>query len=139
MHLPTRYRTEEIPASGDKPAITYYAFETAKGDSWGTLSAIDLENRGKIRWQVKTPEPLVGGTLATAGGLVFMGEGNGDFAAYDSENGAKLWRFNCGAGVNAPPIAYEVEGRMMIAVAAGGSQIWGFRLGGAVIAFALPE
>lgn len=139
MHLPTRYRTEELPASGGKPAVTYYAFEPAKGPSWGTLTAIDLKEGGRIAWQRKTEEPLVGGVLATAGGLVFNGEGNGTFAAFDSATGKRLWEFNCGAGVNAPPISYEANGRQLIAVAAGGSQIWGFRQGGAVIAFGLME
>ena len=139
MHLPTRYHTAELPAAGDKPAVTYYTFEPAKGPSWGTLSAIDLKAGGKIKWQQKTNEPLIGGVLATAGGLVFTGEGNGDFSAFDAETGARLWQFNCGAGVNAPPISYEVDGKQYIAVAAGGSQIWGFRQGGAVVVFGLSE
>ncbi len=138
MHIPTRYHTAELPAADGKPAVTYYTFEPAKGPTWGTLSAIDLRT-GAIRWQQKTPEPLVGGTLATAGGLVFTGEGNGNFSAFDSRTGARLWQFNCGAGVNAPPITYAVEGRQYVAVAAGGSQIWGFRQGGAVVVFALPD
>jgi glucose dehydrogenase len=139
MHLPTRYHTEELPAADGKPAVTYYTFEPAKGPSWGTLTAIDLNNGGRIAWQQKTPEPLVGGVLATAGGLVFNGEGNGTFAAFNSTTGKRLWEFNCGAGVNAPPISYEAAGRHFVAVAAGGSQIWGFRQGGAVIAFGLME
>lgn len=138
MHIPTRYRMEELPASGGKPAVTYYTFEPAKGPTWGTLTAIDLAT-GRLVWQQRTPEPLVGGTLATAGGLVFNGEGGGDFSAYDSATGERLWQFNCGAGVNAPPMTYEAGGRQIVAVAAGGSQIWGYRQGGAVIAFGLAD
>lgn len=139
MHMPTRYQSSELPAADGKPAVTYYTFEPAKGvPTWGTLSAIDLKS-GAIRWQQKTDEPLIGGTLATAGGLVFTGEGNGDFSAFDAKTGERLWKFHCGAGVNAPPISYEVNGRQYIAVAAGGSQIWGFRQGGAVVVFALPD
>jgi glucose dehydrogenase len=139
MHIPTRYHSAQLPAADGKPAVTYYTFEPAKGvPNWGTLSAIDLKT-GALRWQQKTDEPLIGGTLATAGGLVFTGEGNGDFSAFDSKTGMRLWQFHCGAGVNAPPITYEVGGRQYIAVAAGGSQIWGFRQGGAVVVFALPD
>jgi glucose dehydrogenase len=139
MHIPTRYHSAELPAADGKPAVTYYTFEPAKGvPNWGTLSAVDLKS-GALRWQQKTDEPLIGGTLATAGGLVFTGEGNGDFSAFDAKTGARLWQFHCGAGVNAPPIAYEVGGKQYIAVAAGGSQIWGFRQGGAVVVFALPD
>ncbi len=139
MHMPTRYHSAELPAVDGKPAVTYYTFEPAKDvPTWGTLSAIDLKS-GAIRWQQKTDEPLIGGTLATAGGLVFNGEGNGDFAAFDAKTGARLWTFHCGAGVNAPPISYEIGGKQYIAVAAGGSQIWGFRQGGAVVVFTLPD
>jgi glucose dehydrogenase len=139
MHLPTRYQTQDVPATADKPAVTYYTFETAKGPTWGTLSAIDLSDSGKIVWQARTNEPLVGGVLATAGGLVFSGEGNGDFSAFNAATGDRIWTFNCGAGVNAPPITYEIDGQQYVAVAAGGSQIWGFRQGGAVIVFGLTE
>ncbi len=139
MHMPTRYHSAELPAVDGKPAVTYYTFEPAKNvPTWGTLSAIDLKS-GALRWQQKTDQPLIGGTLATAGGLVFNGEGNGDFSAFDAKTGARLWTFHCGAGVNAPPISYEIAGKQYIAVAAGGSQIWGFRQGGAVVVFALPD
>ena len=140
MHMPVRYRMEEIPATADKSAVTYYTMEPDKtAKNWGTLSAIDLKNGGKIAWQQKTSEPLIGGVLATAGGLVFTGEGGGDFSAFDAKKGDKLWSFNCGAGVNAPPITYAVDGKQYVAVAAGGSQIWGFRQGGAVVVFGLVD
>ena len=47
----------------------------------GNVTAVDY-NTGKIKWQVKTPQPMMGGALATAGGLVFTGEANGWFRAY---------------------------------------------------------
>jgi glucose dehydrogenase len=139
MHMPTVYRTAVLPADGDKPALPYAVMEPAKEPNWGTLTALDLTNGGKTIWQVKTNEPLVGGTLATAGGLVFTGEGNGDFSAFDGKSGERLWRFNCGAGVNAPPISFSLGGKQYVAVAAGGSQIWGFRQGGAVVVFGLAD
>jgi glucose dehydrogenase len=86
---------------------------------------------------VKTDEPLVGGVLATAGDLLFMGEGNGKFNAYDARSGKLLWQFNCGAGVNAPPVTYEIDGRQYIAVAAGGNQLFGFKQGDTIHVFAL--
>jgi glucose dehydrogenase len=139
LHMPMRYTVREIPATADKPALRYTALEPTEGPRWGTLSAIDTRERGKIRWQAKTPDPLVGGVLATAGNLVFTGEGNGDFSAFDARTGERLWQFNCGAGVNAPPVSYEIDGRQYIAVAAGGNAIFGFKQGEAVIAFALPQ
>jgi len=139
MHIPMIYRSAELPAQGDDPAVPYFIIEPAHEANWGTLTAIDLSRKGRIAWQTRTDEPLVGGVLATAGNLVFTGEGNGDFSAFDARSGARLWSFNCGAGVNAPPMTYEIDGQQYIAVAAGGSQIWGFRQGGAVIVFSLPN
>lgn len=139
MHMPSLYKIGVIPATGEKAAVEFATIEPAKVPQWGTLTAIDVAKTGKIVWQRKTEQPLVGGVLATAGGLVFSGEGNGDFSAYDAKSGDHLWRFNCGAGVNAPPIAFQIDGREYVAVAAGGSQIWGFRQGDAVIVFGLAD
>jgi glucose dehydrogenase len=139
LHMPTRYKLNDIPASGDKPAMRYTALEPVDGPTWGTLTAIDLYAGGKIRWQAKTAQPLIGGVLATAGNLVFAGEGNGDFSAFNAQSGALLWRFNCGAGVNAPAISYEIDGKQYVAVAAGGSALLGYRQGETVVAFALPN
>lgn len=140
MHLPMRYVLREIPADGDKPAIKTSAFETIDGgEKWGTLTAIDLKTKGKILWQQKTEGPLVGGVLATAGGLVFSGEGASDLSAFDAKTGERLWSFNCGAGVNAPPVSYAVDGKQYVAVAAGGNSLWGYRQGGAVVVFGLGD
>jgi glucose dehydrogenase len=79
------------------------------------------------------------GALATAGGLVFAGESNGDFIAVDAHSGQRLWRFATGAGVNAPAITYRVGGRQYVAVAAGGHALFKFPLGDTVIAFSLPK
>ena len=106
---------------------------------FGTLTALDLKHEGKVIWQAKTPQPLVGGVVATKGGLVFTGEGNGAFDAYDARSGTLLWHFNCGAGVNAPPITYAIAGRQYVAVAAGGSAIWGYPQGDALMVCALPQ
>lgn len=139
VHMPTRYTVKEVPAHEGKPALRYTTLEVVDGPKWGTLTALDLRNQGKIKWQTKTAEPLIGGVLATAGKLVFTGEGNGQFNAFDAGSGERLWQFNCGAGVNAPPITYEIDGKQYIAVAAGGSQLFGYRQGETVIAFGLPD
>jgi len=104
----------------------------------GVFSAIDV-NSGKIAWQYDAPQPLIGGALATAGNLVFMGEGNGYLDAFDAQKGKKLWRFNLGAGVNAPPITYEVNGEQYVAVAAGGNFQLGFPYGDVVAIFKLKK
>lgn len=139
LHMPTRFTVKELPAHEDKPAVRYTALEPVEGPTWGTLTALDLRNQGKIKWQVKTNEPLIGGVLATAGNVLFVGEGNGSFNAFDSRSGSRLWQFNCGAGVNAPPVTYEVDGKQYVTVAAGGSQIFGYRQGESVITFGLSD
>ena len=104
---------------------------------WGSVTAVDVHT-GRIRWQVKTNEPMVGGVLATAGGLVFAGEGNGKFNAYHAETGAVVWQYQAEAGVNAPPSSYMVDGRQYVVVAAGGNAQLGYKRGNAIIAFTVP-
>lgn len=104
----------------------------------GTFTAINV-NTGKIAWNVTVPQPTMGGALVTAGNIAFMGEGNGWFDAFNAKTGKKLWHFYLGAGVNAPPVAYQVNGREYIAVAAGGNFQMTYPLGDAVAIFALPK
>jgi len=68
-----------------------------------------------------------------------MGEGNGNFNAYDASNGALLWQTRTDAGVNAPPISYEVDGVQYVAVAAGGNPIFGYKLGDNVLVYKLGK
>lgn len=138
MHWPVKYTLHTTPADGAKSPLRYAALEPLDEPRWGLLSAIDLGS-GRLRWQHKTPDPLVGGVLATAGGLVFSGEGNGNLDALDAASGEVLWQYKSAAGVNAPPITYTVGDVQYIAVAAGGSQIFGFRQGDELKVFALEN
>jgi alcohol dehydrogenase (cytochrome c) len=113
-----------------------WKFDAAGGK--GYFSAIDLTS-GKIKWQKESPRPFVGGVLSTSTGLVFQGEGDGNLTAFDSETGEVLWQFNTGAGVNAPPIAFMLDGEEFIAVAAGGSATWATPKGDTVFVFGLPR
>jgi glucose dehydrogenase len=91
-----------------------------------------------MAWKFDTDEPLIGGVLATAGNLVFNGESNGLFRAFDAKTGKKLWEYQCGAGVNAPAVSYTVKGKQYVAVAAGGNNQVDSKRGNSVIVFALP-
>ena len=136
LHLPMRYTRHPAPNGDERDR---FSAKPVEGEPrYGTLSAIDLHTGG-LRWQTQTPNPLVGGVLATAGGLVFTGEGSGVLQAFDSDDGEKLWEFRCGAGVNAPPVSYEMDGTQYIAVAAGGHSLFGYPTGDAVIAFRLGD
>ena len=110
LHQPMTYHVANAPYPQGKLWLGGAFKVIPSEEQWGNVSAVDY-NTGKIRWQVKTPQPMIGGVLATAGGLVFTGEGNGQFKAYDAETGATLWKFQAGAGVNAPPSSYTVDGK----------------------------
>ena len=80
------------------------------------------------------------GALATASGLVFHGDPDGNFQAYDGKTGELLWQWQTGAGADAPAITYEIDGTQYVAIAAGGvsiqtasangDMIWVFSLNG---------
>ena len=65
------------------------------------------------------------------------GEGDGSFNAYDATTGDKLWSFQAGAGVNSAPMAFEIDGKLHVAVAAGGNAQLNYKRGDAVLVFAL--
>ena len=138
LHQPMTYHVESSPYPEGKLWLGGAFKVIPTEEQWGNVTAVDY-NTGKIRWQVKTEQPMIGGALATAGGLVFVGEGNGKFNAYDAATGAVLWTFQAGAGVNAPPASYTVDGDQYIVVAAGGNTQLNFKRGNDIIAFKLAD
>ena len=138
LHQPMTYHVESTPYPGGKLWLGG-AFKVIPGEKQhGNITAVDY-NSGKIKWKVKTDQPMIGGIMATAGGLVFAGEGNGWFRAYDAKSGSKLWQFQAGAGVNAPPSSYTVDGEQYIVVGAGGNVQLNYKRGNNIIAFKLAK
>jgi quinoprotein glucose dehydrogenase len=141
----------------------YYRFLDPDGfpavkPPWGTLTSIDL-NRGEIAWQIplgdvpelskrgvpQTGTENFGGSIVTAGGLVFIGATKDrKFRALDKDTGKILWETELEAGGNATPCTYEAGGKQYVVIAAGGG--FGNRAperqdivaGDAFVAFALP-
>lgn len=113
--------------------------------SYGHVSAIDPAT-GKIKWRHKDEWPLVGGTLATAGGVVFTGTQTGHAIALDDTTGKELWRFQTGSAVRGQPITYKLGDRQFIAMPSGGGGIAvtivgenpNVTLGSALVVFTLP-
>jgi quinoprotein glucose dehydrogenase len=113
---------------------------------WGTVSALNLQT-GKMAWEqphgtqvagAQTGSPSLGGLIVTAGGLVFSaGTREPVIRAYDSSTGEVLWQGDLPVPAIATPMTYEVGGRQLIVIAAGGSGLWGTKTGDAVIAFGL--
>jgi quinoprotein glucose dehydrogenase len=121
---------------------------------WGTLVAVDLAT-GEKRWEVPFGStrdmapfpfwvdwglPSMGGPIATAGGLVFIGASMDDFLrAYDVESGAELWSARLPAGGQATPLTYRLRGgRQFVVIAAGGHGTVGTTPGDSLVAYALP-
>lgn len=107
-------------------------------EQWGTVTAVDLAD-GEILWQKRTPAPVHSGVLATAGELVFVGQGQGTVDAFDADSGELLWQFDTGAGVHGSPITYSVGGVQYVVVPAGGSFQFETPAGDDLIAFALAS
>jgi quinohemoprotein ethanol dehydrogenase len=101
--------------------------------STGIFAAIDGKT-GKIAWKKELPSTQLGrgGSLATAGGLVFRLSEDGNFSAFNAATGEMIWQAQTGyAGGSGPPASYEIDGQQYIALAAG-PVVWAYKLSGQV-------
>jgi alcohol dehydrogenase (cytochrome c) len=111
------------PVQPEYRAGTFYLGVELAGWAWpqgprGYLKAIDPLT-GKAKWEQPWDIPSFSGVLATAGKLVFTGTMTGEFMAFDSETGKKLWQFQTGSGIIAQPITWEMNGKQYITTASG--------------------
>jgi len=97
--------------------------ETWLKKTTGALVAWDPVARSP-RWTAEHLGPSNGGTLATAGNLVFQGTAAGEFLAYAADTGKPLWSFATQTGVLAGPATYSVDGKQYVAVLAGWGSLW---------------
>jgi quinoprotein glucose dehydrogenase len=117
---------------------------------WGTLNAVDV-NKGEIVWKVPlgkvdqlgatTGTPNLGGSIVTAGGLVFIGATiDSHFRAFDAKTGEQLWVTNLEASAHATPITYvgRKTGKQFVVIAAGGGGYFRGRVSDTLAAFSLP-
>jgi outer membrane protein assembly factor BamB len=94
----------------------------------GSTIAIDPAS-GEIKWRYEMTAAPGGGFLSTAGNLLFVGDRDGYFIAFDATTGKVLWKFQTGGqSISAGAVTYRFRGKQYIAVAAGSS----------IMAFALP-
>ena len=118
---------------------------------WGTLNAMDV-NKGEIVWKVplgsmdglkeRTGTPSLGGSIVTAGGLVFIGATTDSrFRAFDVKTGEELWATELEASAHATPITYmgKKSGKQFVVIAAGGGGYFRGKVSDTLAAFALPD
>jgi quinohemoprotein ethanol dehydrogenase len=126
MNLTTVYTDEKVDVENWEPAafvkghqgVDVIELKVVEGKPPGSLQAIDPVT-GKPAWEIPLSGIWNAGTMTTAGNLLFQGRADGEFVAYDARNGDKLWTFEAGLGISAPPITYAVDGRQYVAVLVG--------------------
>ncbi|MBL0944156.1 MAG: PQQ-dependent dehydrogenase, methanol/ethanol family [Hydrogenophaga sp.] len=91
---------------------------------FGRLLAWDPVKQ-QAKWAVEHVSPWNGGTLTTAGNLVFQGTADGRFIAYNATSGEKLWETPTGTGVIAAPTTYMVDGKQYVSIAVGWGGVYG--------------
>ncbi len=121
MYMPLRNACARMLAT-TAPGTSHYALavrnQIAPGtDQVGTVHAISAET-GETVW-LHEQRAATMSLVATGGGLVFGGDVNGRFKAWDQETGEVLWEINLGSAVTSFPISYAVDGRQYIAVGTG--------------------
>lgn len=92
--------------------------ESIRASLKGALIAWDPVNQRQV-WRAEQPGPSSGGALATAGNLVFEGNLQGTFKAFDALNGKELWRFGAQTAVQGSPVSYKIGGKQYVVVLSG--------------------
>ncbi len=147
MYMPLRNVCARMLATTENEANIYaltWRAEIAPGtDQVGTVQAISAET-GAITW-VHEQRPATMSLVTTGGGLVFGGDVNGRFRAFDDTTGAVLWEINLGSSVSGFPISYAVDGRQYVAVSTGSQRFLDLTpelrpsVGNNLFVFALPD
>jgi alcohol dehydrogenase (cytochrome c) len=125
MYYPLQNTCMTATAQIDKPTLaSLYGFasknQIAPGtDNVGTIHAISVET-GRTVWKYEQ-RAATQSLVATGGRLLFGGDANGRFRAFDQDTGKVLWEVNLGSQVTGYPISYSVDGRQYVAVSTGGS------------------
>jgi mono/diheme cytochrome c family protein len=102
----------------------------------GIIAALDVTTN-KLAWRYQWPEQCYSGTMATAGGLLFVGRNDGRLMALDSATGKQLWEFQTGAGMHAPVTTFEHKGKQYVLAFSAGAALLGSARGDSVWLFGL--
>jgi alcohol dehydrogenase (cytochrome c) len=124
LYLPLQEHCTEMTAlprePGEKTAASRFILELKPGSDgkMGRLEAVDLKAR-RTAWSHRERPPQSTASLPTAGGIVFQGDLDRHFTAYDAATGEMLWRVRLNDIPNGPPIAFSVAGKEYVAVTTG--------------------
>jgi len=112
------YRTGKDPDPANRDLDLGGPIPAPTGRTFGWMSAIDIDS-GKFLWRRELALPQLGGALSLGSGLVFTGQLNGEFDAYDAQTGTVLWKFPTGSTIAAPPATYTIGNRQFVIVGSG--------------------
>jgi alcohol dehydrogenase (cytochrome c) len=114
------WQVKKKPVFAVIPGVPYWGGGLGKEEqtSYGQFSAIAATS-GARQWRYADTPLMVGGTLATGGGLVFTGSQSGHVMAFNDTTGEVLWKFDVGAPVRGQPITYKVDDRQYVAIPIG--------------------
>ena len=128
VYLPTIHTSADFKDEAYDETWRSVAFEGGTAVDWskgadprsyaGELQAWDPVAQRQV-WSVPQSSAWASGTLTTAGNLVFQGEADGHFRAYDAAKGQLLWSYDAGLGISAPPITYALDGKQYLSVLVG--------------------
>ena len=102
----------------------------------GIIAAVDVTTN-TLAWRYQWPEQCYSGTLATGGGVLFVGRSDGRLTALDSASGAQLWEFQTGAGMHAPVSTFEHKGKQYVLAYSAGAALLGTARGDSLWLFSL--
>ena len=123
MYVPMQRSCSDVAAVPPDPAGFGFLGMAARNrpledtDQLGVIYGVSVET-GDTAWMHEQRAGMLS-LVATGGGLVFGGDGNGRFRAFDQETGAVLWEVNLGSAVTGFPVTYAVDGRQYVAVSTG--------------------
>lgn len=128
LDKPVRWNTGANFDAGNPPAIPPGVVKAVRGTLKGRLIAWDPVKQ-EARWSVEHRSAWNGGVLSTAGGLVFQGQLDGTFTAYDAGTGAQKWQYDVKSGAASGPGTYELDGEQYVTITTGWGSAYGLVVG----------
>jgi len=128
LDKPVRWNTGADFDAGNPPAIPPGLVKAVRGTLKGRLLAWDPVKQ-EARWSVEHRSAWNGGVLSTAGGLVFQGQLDGTFTAYDAATGEQKWQYNVKSGAASGPGTYEINGEQYVTITTGWGSAYGLVVG----------